>query len=48
MMRWQVSMLNLRLAKLIFDKLKFARDAYTLVDTPQLRMGLVFERKPRT
>jgi hypothetical protein len=31
-----------------YEKLKFARDPTLLVDTPQLRMDLVFERKPRT
>ena len=46
----EVASLNaqLKTCKIDFDKLKIARDAYTLVGTPQLRMGLVFERKPRT
>jgi hypothetical protein len=46
----EVASLNaqLRTCKVDYDKLKFARDAYTVVDTPQLRMDLVFERKPRT
>jgi glutamine synthetase type III len=49
----EVASLNaqLKTCKDDYDKLKFARDAYTatlLVDTPQLRMDLVFERKPRT
>jgi hypothetical protein len=39
---------QLKTCKNDFDKLKFARDAYMLVDTPQLRMDLVFEGKPRT
>jgi hypothetical protein len=46
----EVASLNaqLKTCKSDFDKLKFARDAYTIVDTPPLRMDLVFERKPRT
>jgi hypothetical protein len=46
----EVASLNaqLKTCKIDFDKLKFARDAYLLVDTPQLRMDMVFEGKPRT
>jgi hypothetical protein len=46
----EVESLNaqLKTCKVDFDKLKFARDATLLVDTPQLRMDLAFERKPRT
>jgi hypothetical protein len=46
----EVACLNaqLKTCKDDFDKLKFARDAYTWVDIPQLRMGLAFEGKPRT
>jgi hypothetical protein len=39
---------QLKTCKMDYDKLKFARMPTMLVDTPQLRMGLVFERKPRT
>jgi chromosome segregation ATPase len=35
---------QLKTCKIDFDKLKFARDVYTVGDTPQLRMDLVFER----
>ena len=35
-------MLNLRLARLIFDKLKFARDAYTISRHPSIKDGLGF------
>jgi predicted RNase H-like nuclease (RuvC/YqgF family) len=46
----EVASLNaqLKTCKSDFDKLKFARDSTLLVDTPQLRMDLVFKRKPRT
>jgi hypothetical protein len=46
----EVASLNaqLKTCKVDFDKLKFARNAYTVGRHPQLRMGLVFERKPRT
>jgi hypothetical protein len=39
---------QLKTCKVDFDKLKFARDAYTIGRHPQLRMDLAFERKPRT
>jgi hypothetical protein len=41
-------MLNLRLAKLILISYSLLGMPTPLVDIPQLRMGLVFERKPRT
>jgi hypothetical protein len=46
----EVTSLNaqLKTCKSDFDKLKFARVPTLLVDTPQLRMDLGFERKPRT
>jgi hypothetical protein len=46
----EVASLNaqLKTCKIDFDKLKFTRDAYTVGRHPQLRMDLVFERKPRT
>jgi capsule polysaccharide export protein KpsE/RkpR len=46
----EVASLNaqLKTCKSNFDKLKFARVPTLLVDTPQLRMDLVFERKPKT
>jgi hypothetical protein len=46
----EVASLNaqLKTCKIDFDKLIFARMPILLVDTPQLRMDLVFERKPRT
>ena len=46
----EVASLNaqLKTCKIEFDKLKFARDAYTFGRHPRLRMDLVFERKPRT
>jgi hypothetical protein len=46
----EVASLNaqLKTRKNDFDKLKFARDAYTIGSNPPLRMGLAFERKPRT
>jgi chromosome segregation ATPase len=46
----EVASLNaqLKTCKIDFDKLNFARMPILLVDTPQLRMDLVFERKPRT
>ena len=46
----EVASLNdqLKTCKNDFDKLKFARDAYTVGRHPQLRMDLAFERKPRT
>jgi hypothetical protein len=34
--------------KVDFDKLKFARDAYTIGRHPSIKMDLAFERKPRT
>jgi hypothetical protein len=39
---------QLKTFKVDFDKSKFARMPTPLVDTPQLRMDLAFERKPRT
>jgi hypothetical protein len=46
----EVASLNaqLKTCKSDFDKLKFARDAYTVGRHPQLRMDLAFKRKPRT
>jgi hypothetical protein len=46
MMRCQVLMLNLRLAtcKVDFDKLKFARDAYTIGRHPSIKDGLGFQK----
>jgi chromosome segregation ATPase len=46
----EVASLNaqLKTCKDNYEKLKFARDAYTVGRPPQLRMDLVFERKPRT
>jgi hypothetical protein len=46
----EVASLNaqLKTCKDDYDKLKFARDTYTIGRHPQLRMDLVFERKPRT
>jgi hypothetical protein len=46
----EVTSLNaqLKTCKIDFDKLKFARDAYTIGRHPQLRMDLAFERKPST
>ena len=46
----EVASLNAQLetCKVDFDKLKFARDAYTIGRHPQLRMDLAFKRKPRT
>jgi hypothetical protein len=45
----EVASLNaqLKTCEVEFDKLKFARDAYTVGRHPRLRMDLVFERKPR-
>jgi hypothetical protein len=39
---------QLKTYKESYEKLKFAREPTLLVDTPQLRMDLVFERKQRT
>jgi hypothetical protein len=46
----EVASLNaqLKTSKSEFDKLKFARDAYTIGRHPQLRMDLVSRGKPRT
>jgi hypothetical protein len=46
----EVASLNaqLKTCKINFDKLKFARDAYTIGRHPSIRMDLVFKRKPRT
>jgi hypothetical protein len=46
----KVASLNaqLKTSKNEFDKLKFARDAYTIGRHPQLRMGLALRGKPRT
>jgi hypothetical protein len=46
----EVASLNaqLKTSKSDFDKLKFARDAYTIGRHPQLRMGLALRGKPRT
>ena len=46
----EVASLNaqLKTCKSDFDKLKFARDAYTVGRHPQLRMGLALRGKPRT
>jgi uncharacterized protein YkvS len=46
----EIASLNaqLKTCKDDYDKLKFARDAYTVGRHPQLRMDLVFERKPKT
>jgi hypothetical protein len=41
-------MLNLRLAKLNLINENLLGMPTLLVDTPQLRMDLVFKRKPRT
>jgi hypothetical protein len=38
---------QLKTCKDNYEKLKFARDAYTMVDTPLLRMDLVSKRRPR-
>jgi hypothetical protein len=46
-MRWQVLMLNLRLAKFDFDKLKFSRDAYTVGRHPSIMDGLGFQKKTK-
>jgi hypothetical protein len=46
----EVASLNaqLKTCKNDFDKLKFARDAYTIGRHPSIKDDLVFERKPRT
>ena len=46
----EVASLNaqLKTSKSDFDKLKFARDAYTIGRHPQLRMDLASRGKPRT
>jgi hypothetical protein len=46
----EVASLNaqLKTCKADFDKLKFARDAYTVGRHPSIKDGLGFERKPRT
>jgi hypothetical protein len=46
----EVASLNaqLKTCKSDFDKLKFARDAYTVGRHPSIKDGLAFERKPRT
>jgi hypothetical protein len=46
----EVASLNAQLKtyKIDFDKLKFARDAYTIGRHPSIKDDLVFERKPRT
>jgi hypothetical protein len=46
----EVACLNaqLKTCKVDFDKLKFARDAYTVGRHPSIKDDLVFERKPRT
>ena len=46
----EVASLNaqLKTSKSEFDKLKFARDAYTIGRHPSIRMGLALRRKPRT
>jgi hypothetical protein len=46
MIKWLVLMLNLRLAKMI-DKLKFARDAYTIGRHPSIKDGLGFKREAK-
>jgi hypothetical protein len=45
MMKWLVLMPNLRVAKMNFDKLKFARDAYTVGRHPSIKDGLGFRRE---
>jgi hypothetical protein len=47
MMKWQLLMLNLRLAKNDFDKLKFARDAYTIGRHPSIKDGLGFQKETK-
>jgi hypothetical protein len=46
----EVASLNaqLKTCKINFDKLKFAKDAYTAGRHPSIKDGLGFERKPRT
>jgi hypothetical protein len=46
----EVASLNaqLKTSKNDFDKLKFARDAYTIGRHPSIKDGLGFRRKPRT
>jgi hypothetical protein len=39
---------QLKTCKDSYEKLKFARDAYTIGDIPLLRMDLVSKRRPRT
>jgi hypothetical protein len=39
---------QLKTYKIDFDKLKFARDAYTVGRHPSIKDRLGFERKPRT
>jgi hypothetical protein len=46
-MKWLVLMPNLRLAKNEFDKLKFARDAYTIGRHPSIKDGLGFKREAK-
>jgi hypothetical protein len=40
-------MLNLKLAKIDFDKLKFARDAYTIGRHPSIKDGLGFRKETK-
>jgi peptidoglycan hydrolase CwlO-like protein len=46
----EIASLNaqLKTCKDDYDKLKFARDAYTVGRHPSIKMDLVFETKPRT
>jgi hypothetical protein len=46
----EVASLNgqLKTCKINFDKLKFARDAYTVGRHPSIKDGLSFRREPRT
>jgi hypothetical protein len=47
MMKWQILMLNLRFAKNDFDKLKFARDAYTVGRHPSIKDGIGFRKEAK-
>jgi hypothetical protein len=47
MMKWLVLMPNLRLARNEFEKLKFARDAYTIGRHPSIKDGLGFKREDK-
>jgi hypothetical protein len=46
-MRWQVLNAQLKTCKDDFDKLKFARDAYTVGKHPSIKDGLGFQRETK-